>query len=135
VRGEATLREAGFSRLAIANPVTAPYGSAAVAVMRTLGVHDVLAPRIVQGNNIAQTYQFVATGNAESGLVAYSQVKAWQEAPGSLWEVPAELHAPIEQAAVLLKKGQSNPAARAFVQFLQSEPARQVIQSYGYGLE
>jgi len=131
VRGEATLREAGFSRLAIANPVTAPYGSAAVAVMRTLGVHDALAPRIVQGNNIAQTYQFVATGNAELGFVALSQVA--RHAEGSRWRVPETLYPPIAQDAVLLLNGVDNPAARAFVDFLRGPEAARVKRRYGYG--
>jgi molybdate transport system substrate-binding protein len=132
VRGEATLREAGFTRLAIANPVTAPYGSAAVAVMRALGVDETLAPRIVQGNNIAQTYQFVATGNAELGFVALSQVV--RHAGGSRWQVPESLYPAIAQDAVLLATGADNPAAHAFVDFLRGPEAARAKQRYGYGV-
>lgn len=131
VQGARTLARGGFNRIAIANPATAPYGAAAVEVMQALGVHDTLAPRIVRGTNVAQAYQFVATGNAELGFVALSQV-AGQDA-GSRWIVPQTMHAPIAQAAVLLKRGAGNPAARAFLAFLKRPRARAVTAKYGYG--
>lgn len=133
VKGEDTLKSDGFEKIAIANPETAPYGAAAVEAMKALGVHDALQPRIVQGNNIAQTYQFVETGNAELGFVALSQV-AGSEA-GSRWVVPADLYAPIEQDAVLLKKGADSVAAKAFLEFLKGPTAAAVIEKYGYGVE
>lgn len=131
VRGEETLRTAGFTKLAIANPVTAPYGAAAMQVMRALGVYEALVPKLVRGENIAQTYQFVATGGAELGFVALSQVQ--KDGRGSRWIVPEKLYTPIAQDAVLLKPGADKPAARAFVRFLQGPQARQVKQKYGYG--
>ncbi|MGA8258642.1 MAG: molybdate ABC transporter substrate-binding protein [Arenicellales bacterium] len=131
VRGESTLRTGKFTRLAIANPVTAPYGAAAVQAMKALDLYDALASRLVEGENIAQTYQFVKTGNAEIGFVALSQVANGKK--GSRWVVPRHLYAPISQDAVLLKRGADNPAARAFVEFLGGPQAREVKRRYGYG--
>ncbi|MFN3886486.1 MAG: molybdate ABC transporter substrate-binding protein [Aquabacterium sp.] len=124
-----------FSRLAIADPKAAPYGAAGVEVLRALGVLDAVASRIVQGANIAQAHQFVATGNADLGFVSLSQV-AVPDKPsiGSWWVVPARLYTPILQDAVLLTRGAGNPAAAALLAYLRSEPARAVIKAYGYGL-
>jgi molybdate transport system substrate-binding protein len=135
VDGGATyLKNAGFAHLAIANPKTAPYGFAAQQVIKHLQLWSQLRPKLVRGDSIAQTFQFVVSGNAESGFVAYSQVKAWQRGAGSTWVVPEEYYAPIEQAAVLLKNGESRPAAKAFLEFLKSTAAKDVIKRYGYGL-
>lgn len=131
VTGETVLRAGRFTRLAIANPATAPYGAAAVEAMKALGVYDALAGRIVQGTNIAQTYQFVQTGNAELGFVALAQLAGRDE--GSRWVVPESLHAPIAQDAVLLKKGAGNAAAEAFLAFLGGPEANAVKEMYGYG--
>jgi len=131
VKGEAALTEGRFAKLAIANPATAPYGAAAVEAMKALGVHDALAPKLVQGNNIAQTYQFVETGNAELGFVALSQIV--RHAEGSRWLVPDSLHAPIAQDAVLLKRGADSEAARAFLAFLRGPEGRAVVEKFGYG--
>lgn len=133
VKGEDTLGRGGFDRIAIANPRTAPYGAAAVEAMKGLGVYDALEAKIVQGNNIAQAYQFVETGNAELGFVALSQI-AGSEA-GSRWEIPGTLYAPIRQDAVLLKTGADNPAAQAFLSFLKGQTAAAIIGKYGYGVE
>jgi molybdate transport system substrate-binding protein len=131
VNDEATLKDALFNKLAIANPLTAPYGAAAVATMKKLGDYDAVQARIVQGNNIAQTYQFVATGNAELGFVALSQ--AVQQEGGSRWLVPQDLYPVIAQDAVLLKRGADNPAATAFLDFLKGPEAAKVIARFGYG--
>lgn len=131
VQGEATLRAQRFTKIAIANPVTAPYGTAALQAMKALGVHDALAKKIVQGNNIAQTYQFVDTGNAEVGFVALAQVA--QRAGGSRWLVPESLYSTIAQDAVLLTRSAGNEAARAFLAFLRGAEARKVKEKYGYG--
>jgi len=133
VKGADTLDAGGFDRIAIANPETAPYGAAAVEAMKGLGVYDALEGKIVQGNNIAQAFQFVETGNAELGFVAKSQI-AGSDA-GSRWEVPSDLYAPIRQDAVLLKKGADNAAAAAFLDFLKGPVAGAVIEKYGYGVE
>lgn len=130
----AVLRRGDFARLAIANPKVAPYGAAAVEVMERLGVRAALAPKIVQGDSITQAWQFVATGNAELGFVALSQV--WKDgrfvAAGSQWLVPATLHAPLRQDAVLLRRGQGNAAAEALLAYLRSDAARRIIRAYGY---
>jgi molybdate transport system substrate-binding protein len=133
--GQRYLEEGAFERLALANPKTAPYGLAAQQVMRHLGVLEALMPRLVRGESIAQTFQFVATGNAESGFVALAQIKDWKGESGTLWEIPSDHYAPIDQAAVLLKRGEHNPAARAYLEFLRSGAAREVITRYGYGVD
>lgn len=126
----AVLRRGRFTHIAIADPVTAPYGAAAVQAMQKLGVYPALASKLVKGSSITQAYQFVATGAAELGFVAVSQVIAVPG--GSRWPVPKTLHAPIEQQAVLLKTGAKNPAALAFARFLLSAPAIAIIRRYGY---
>ncbi|MBX2806745.1 MAG: molybdate ABC transporter substrate-binding protein [Hyphomicrobiales bacterium] len=131
IGGEAMLSDTRFSKLAIANPLTAPYGAAAVEVLNGLGVYDALAPRIVKGNNIAQTYQFVETGNAEIGFVALSQIALHAE--GSRWIVPEEMHAAIAQDAVHLIRGRENEAAAAFMKFLRDDAAQAIKEKYGYG--
>ena len=134
--GRKFLRSQNFKHLALANPKTAPYGKAAVTALQRLNLWESLSPIIVQGENISQTFQFVATGNAEVGFVALSQVLDPRlKNKGSRWKVPKHLYDPIDQDAVLLTRGQTNPAAKAFLQFLQSDPARKIIQSYGYGLK
>lgn len=132
VTGPATLEAGAFQQVAIANPETAPYGKAAVEAMQALGVYDALKPKIVQGQNIGQAFQFVETGNAEVGFVALGQVS--QTETGSRWIVPQEYHEPINQDAVLLAQGQDNPAAAAFLEFLQSDEASAIIEKYGYAL-
>jgi molybdate transport system substrate-binding protein len=127
------LTEANFNKIAIANPETAPYGVAAVETMGKLGVYDALLPKIVRGNNIAQTFRFVDTGNAELGFIAASQLVGVEA--GSRWEVPADLYAPIRQDAVLLDKGAGNAAAVAFFAFLKGEAARAIIEKYGYAVD
>jgi molybdate transport system substrate-binding protein len=129
----AVLASGRFQKLAIANPKTAPYGRAAVEVLAARGLTAALAPKLVTGESVAQAYQFVATGNAELGFVALSQVSApGQALTGSMWRVPAALHAPIRQDAVLLKAGAHKPAAAALLQWLRSEPAQAVIRAHGY---
>ncbi|MFN3573290.1 MAG: molybdate ABC transporter substrate-binding protein [Phenylobacterium sp.] len=133
VKGQATLARGGFDKLAVADPKTAPYGLAAVETLRKLGLRRRLSPKLVQGASIAQTYQFASTGAAELGFVALSQVAGTRG--GSRWVVPAHLHSPIEQQAVLLKAGADDPAARAFLAYLKSSQARAVIRRYGYETE
>lgn len=130
VTGEATLRGGGFDKLAICNPAAAPYGQAAVETMQALKLHDALQPKLVVGANITQAYQFVATGNAEVGFVALSQVVG--DRSGSRWMVPQSLYSPIRQDAVLLRKGAANEAATAFMRFLHGPEATAIITKYGY---
>jgi molybdate transport system substrate-binding protein len=134
--GPAQLKAGDFRHLAVANPKTAPYGAAALATLEQLGLAETLRGRLVQGENIAQTYQFVASGNAQLGFVALSQVaKDGEITTGSGWIVPTDYHAPIRQDAVLLSKGKDNPAAKALMVYLAQPQIRELIQSYGYGLE
>jgi molybdate transport system substrate-binding protein len=130
VSGRGTLEEANFTRLAVANPRLAPYGAAAIEVLESLGVADRLQARLVRGNNVAQAYQFVMTGNAELGFVALAQVIGHQR--GSRWLVPPELHSPIAQDAVLLKGAANTEAAAAFRAFLSGPAAAAVLERYGY---
>ncbi|WP_422845853.1 molybdate ABC transporter substrate-binding protein [Acidovorax sp. M2(2025)] len=129
----AVLKTGDFKHLALANPKLAPYGLAATQVLDKLGLAARLQPRFVQGENIAQTFQFVATGNAPLGFVALSQVmEDGRIGKGSAWQVPASLHNPIRQDAVLLLPGKDKPAARALMNYLRSDKARAIIQAYGY---
>jgi len=131
----AVLKQGTFDHLALANPKLAPYGAAAVESLGKLGLLGSIEPKFVQGENIAQTFQFVSTGNAELGFVALSQiVEGGKLKGGSAWVVPASLHAPIRQDAVVLAKGKDNPAAAALMKYLKSDQARTVIKSYGYAL-
>ncbi|MGB0682207.1 MAG: molybdate ABC transporter substrate-binding protein [Magnetovibrionaceae bacterium] len=127
-----------IGRIAIANPKTAPYGRAAEQALAALGVLKALRPKLVRGDNIAQTYQFVSTGNADLGLVALSQVlgpKLDDTVVGSHWIVPETLYEPISQDAVLLQRGADSPGARAFLDFLKSPAASAIITRYGYGTD
>lgn len=129
------LRSGKFARIAIANPKLAPYGAAAIDTMAKMDLLPVLQPRFVQGENIAQTYQFIATENAPLGFVALSQVLVdGKIVQGSAWIVPAGLHAPIAQDALVLSAGKDNPAATALMGFLRSDRVKVLIRSYGYGL-
>lgn len=132
--GGAVLRQANFSHLALANPKLAPYGAAALEAMRALGVYEALQPKLVTGESVAQAYQFVASGNALLGFVAYSQVLKDGKSGGSLWLVPQALYQPLRQDAVLLEKGRNKPAAAALLRYLQTDKARAMIKSSGYDL-
>ncbi len=129
----AVLKQGAFRHLAIANPKLAPYGAAAVEALNQLGLLAALQPRFVQGENIAQTFQFVSTGNAELGFVALSQIyKAGKLKTGSAWIVPASLHRPIRQDAAILVRGKDNPAALALLKYMKQDKARAIIRAYGY---
>jgi molybdate transport system substrate-binding protein len=130
----AVLASNRFAHLAVANPKTAPYGAAAVAVLKALGLADTLAPKLVTAESIAQAFQFVSTGNAELGFVALSQLRQpGKPVVGSYWLVPEQLHADIRQDAVLLKAGENKPAAKALLAYLKTAAARDVIRGFGYG--
>ncbi len=131
--GEAALKAGQFMKLSIANPVAAPYGTAAVEAMKALNVYDALKTKIVQGNSIAQAFQFVDTRNAEVGFVALSQL--FGVATGTRWEVPQTLYSPIRQDAVLLKTGADSEASKAFLDFLKGPEARAIIERFGYALK
>ena len=124
------LSDGNYYHLAIANPKLAPYGRAAKEVLQSHGLWNSLKDKAVRGENIGQAFQFVNSGNAELGFVAYSQIKQPAQAiVGSYWEVPQSLYTPIEQQAVLLK---DNKATRDFISYVRSKPALEIIQNYGY---
>lgn len=129
------LRTKGFSHLALADPRLAPYGAASLQVLKALGLLDTLQPRFVTVANNTQAYQFVASGNAELGFLALSQVyQDGRITEGSGWIVPQELYSPLRQDAVLLARARAKPAAEALLQYLRGDKARAIIRSYGYGL-
>lgn len=131
----AVLAKGEFKHLSIANPKLAPYGAAALEVLTRRQLLQAVQPKLVQAENIAQAYQFVASGNAELGFVALSQVfRDGRIAEGSGWIVPAAWHAPLRQEAVLLARGRGRPAAAALLDYLKSPPAKAVIRRYGYDL-
>ena len=132
--GAATLARGDFRTLAIANPELAPYGLAARETLAALGLWDAVAPKIVMGQNIGQTFALVATGNADLGFVALAALRSpATDAAESGWIVPETLHGPIRQDAALIRRGIGNPAAAAFLDYLQSDEARAVIAHFGYG--
>ena len=131
--GAEVLKTGNFQHLAIANPKMAVYGAAALEALNKLGVAQTLEPRFVLGENITQAYQFVATGNAELGFVALSQIyKDGKYAAGSYWLVPSNLYPQIRQDAVLLTRGKDNPAATALLAYLKSDAAKAIIRTHGY---
>lgn len=124
-----------FRKLAIASPKAAPYGAAAVEALTALRLWDAIEPRLVQGESIGQAYSFIATGNAELGFVALSQVlEGGRLKSGSMWRVPATLYQPIRQDAVLLRQGEANAAARELLALLKSPRIQDLVRSYGYEL-
>ena len=127
------LKSNSIQRIAVANPKLAPYGAAALETITRLGLLNELQPKLVQGDNISQTYQFVFTQNAPIGFVASSQIYANDAiTSGSAWIVPSHLYKPIAQDAILLRKGSDNAAAKALMLYLKGDKARQIIKSYGY---
>lgn len=131
----AVLASDKVKHVAIANPKVAPYGAAAVEVIKARGLADAVTPKLVTAESIAQAYQFAFTGNAEVGFVALAQVAVpGKPVVGSYWLVPANLYGEIRQDAVLLKAGEKNPAAAALLGYLKSEAARKLIRDFGYGL-
>ena len=129
----AVLKHGQFGKIAIANPKNAPYGAAAVEAMEKLGLAATLQPKLVTGESIGQTFNFIATGNAELGFVALAQVlEGGKLKSGSMWVVPAQYHAPIIQDAVILNRAASNPAAKAWMELLKTPQSKALIRSYGY---
>lgn len=130
----AVLKQGTFSHLAIAAPKLAPYGAAAYQVLTQLGVLAQLEAKIVQGESIGQAYAMVASGNAELGFVAWSQVFAGgQMGRGSAWLVPENLHKPLHQDAILIARKQLKSPALALLAYLKTDKARAIMRSFGYG--
>ncbi len=129
------LRRADGGRIAIANPETAPYGAAAMSYLRRSGLRESVSERLVTGENVAQTLQFAASGNAQLGFIARAQLQAPSLPPASCsWPVPETMHAPIEQQAILLRRGADIGGAKPFLAFLRGDAGRAIILRHGYGL-
>ncbi|WP_281560664.1 molybdate ABC transporter substrate-binding protein [Thalassomonas sp. RHCl1] len=133
VEDASVLSQGAYNKLALANPKLAPYGLAAVEVLEKLSLKEATRSKWVQGENIAQTYQFTGTGNADLGFVSLSQIIVnGQIKQGSAWIIPDHFHRPIRQDAVLLKRGENSEAAQALLRFIKSEQAKKIIMAYGY---
>jgi len=134
--GLQVLDQKNFRYLAIANPKTAPYGKATEQVLRKKGYWEKIQSRLVRGENISQTLQFVVTGNAQIGFISLSQLSSSRELlGGTSWLVPLSLHEPIQQQAILLKRANSSQVAREFLKFLKSKKGQKIIKNYGYYVE
>lgn len=128
----ALLLDPATRNIVIANPDLAPYGLAARAALEGLGIYDLIAEKIVMGQNIGQAFALVDSGAAQAGFIAKSALAP--DAAGYLWDVPPDLYPPIQQDAILLKQGADNPAASGFLDYIQTDPARAIIAGFGYGL-
>jgi molybdate transport system substrate-binding protein len=131
-QGWRALLEPGVERIAIANPEHAPYGRAAVAALREAGTYEQVRRKLVYGENIAQAAQFVASGSAQAGILALSLAVSPAMRDGQRWEIPAEMHPPIEQGAIVLRSARDKNGARAFLQFVKSDAGRKILESYGF---
>ena len=132
-RGLVTLLDPHIRKIAIANPKHAPYGRAAVAAMEHAQVHDRIKDKLVLGENISQTAQFVESGAADVGIIARSLALApLMQAAGHYWEIPADAHPPIEQGAVMLMGGKNHESAKAFLSFIQGAEGRAIMTRYGF---
>lgn len=132
-QGGGVLKSDRYQFLAIANPKVAPYGQAALQTLQKLGMLEKIGARMVQGESITQAYQFIATGNAQLGLVALSQIfEQGKLKSGSAWIVPEAMHEALKQDAILLNPGKDAAAAQALLQYLKSAKARQIMSAYGY---
>ncbi len=130
--GWKTLLDASVQKIAIANPEHAPYGRAAVAALEKAGIYEQVKPKLVYGENISQAAQFVQSGNAQAGIVAMSLAVSPGMKDGKRWEIPADMHPPIEQAAIVLKNSANKDGARAFLEYVKSETGRATLAKYGF---
>lgn len=130
--GWKALLSGSVQKIAIANPQHAPYGRAAVAAMQKAGIYDQVKAKLVYGENISQAAQFVQSGSAQVGIVALSLAVSSAMQDGRRWEIPADMHPPIEQAAIMLKSARNKDAARSFLDFVKTEAARATLAKYGF---
>ena len=131
-QGWNTLLDASVQKIAIANPEHAPYGRAAVSALQKAGIYEQVKSKLVYGENISQAAQFVQSGNAQAGIVAMSLAVSPGMAEGKRWEIPADMHPPIEQAVILMKAAAKKEAARAFLEFVKSDTGRATLSKYGF---
>jgi molybdate transport system substrate-binding protein len=133
-QGWNALLDPSVQKIAIANPNHAPYGRAAVAALRKAGIYDSVKAKLVYGENISQAAQFVQSGNAQAGIVAMSLAVSPAMRDGKQWVIPADMHAPIEQGAIVLKDARNKEAAQAFLNFVKSPAGRYTLAKYGFEL-
>src|SRR5882724_11275895 len=133
-RGMDALLDSEVQKIAIANPGHAPYGRAAVAAMKKAGIYEKVEPKLVYGENISQAAQFVQSGNAQAGIIALSLTISPPMKDGKSWQVPAEMHPAIEQAAIVLKSAKNKDAARAFLEFVKSKQGRATLEKCGFAI-
>ena len=131
-QGWNALLDSTVEKIAIANPEHAPYGRAAVAALQKAGIYESVKTKLVYGENISQAAQFVQSGNAQAGIVALSLAVSPPMHEGKRWEIPADLHPPIEQGAILLKSSKNKQAARLFLDFVNSAEGRATLAKYGF---
>ncbi len=132
-QGMNALLGAVIQKIAIANPVHAPYGRAAVAAIKKSGIYEKVEPKLVYGENISQAAQFVQSGNAQAGIIALSlAISPAMKDSGKMWLIPTELHSPIEQAAVVVKNSRKKEAAKAFLEYVKSAAGKAVMEKYGF---
>ena len=133
---KAALTSAETLHVAIANPDLAPYGVAAREALTAMGLWETIQPKIVMGENIGQTFSMVESGAAQMGFIATSAIEVPGSTPeGSRYDVPQSMFRPIKQDAILLKAGEGNEAAIAFLDYLKGDKAKTIISSFGYGTE
>jgi molybdate transport system substrate-binding protein len=128
------LLDASVSKIAVANPEHAPYGRAAVAAMQAAGIYEKVKTKLVFGENISQAAQFVQSGNAQAGIVALSLAISPAMKDGKRWDIPTDSYPPVEQAVIMLKDAKDKDAARAFLEFVKSEPGRATLARYGFAI-
>ena len=131
-KGWNVLLGAAVRKIAIANPDHAPYGRAAVAALQKAGIYEQVKTKLVYGENISQAAQFVQSGNAQAGILAKSLTLSPEMKSGQVWQIPADLHPPIEQAATVLKSAKNKQGARQFLDFLKSDSGRRILEKYGF---
>lgn len=130
--GWKALLDSRVEKIAIANPAHAPYGKAAEAALRSAGIYDQIKSKLVFGENISQTAQFVQSGNAQVGMLALSLAISPAMNDGHRWEVPADAYPPIEQGAAVVRSSKNLAAARAFLNFVRGEQGREILRKNGF---
>lgn len=128
------LLDAGIQKIAIANPALAPYGRAAVSALQKAGIYEQVRAKLVYGENISQAAQFVQSGNAQAGIIAHSLALSPRMKDGKTWEIPGDMHQPIEQGAVLLKSGKNKTAALEFLNFVRSAAGKAILEEQGFAI-
>jgi len=131
-QGWNTLLDASVQKIAIANPEHAPYGRAAVSALQKADIYEQVKSKLVYGENISQAAQFVQSGNAQAGIVAMSLAVSPGMADGKRWEIPADMHPPIEQTVIIMKAAAKKEAARAFLEFVKGDAGRATLAKYGF---